>query len=117
MTRRILKHKCTLITYVDAGTTNDEGKKNYNEVTTNNVPCLFLEQEESNESSSGISLEHIPTLYLLGTQSVVEGSLVRDVLDIGNNVILRRAKIQTVNSTTEAGTSAMKMCTLEGASV
>lgn len=116
-TKRFLFHKCTLVTFVATGETDEGGHPTYDEETEDNVPCLFLWQERSITDSRGTAVEKTPTLYLAHDKAVSRGDIIRNVLDRRSNSLLKSARINTIDTTAEGGSAILKACVLEGATL
>lgn len=110
-----LQHKCTIITYVATGTTDEEGHPTYTSASESNVPCLFLWRDTTTTDEKGTVIEKVPTLYFRSSQVINEGDLVQNVLARTGSSLLSKARINTVDGTAEGGNNSLKVCELEGA--
>lgn len=110
-----LQHKCTLVTYIATGVTDNEGHPTYIEHTQQNIACLFLWRDTTTTDEKGTVLEKVPTLYLRSSQVVNEGDLIQNVLARSGSSLLSTAKINTIDGTAEGGNNSLKVCELEGA--
>lgn len=116
---QFLVHRCTVVTYTEIPDVTDErGNPTYDTVNFLDVHCLFLWQEKETANEIGVSILKLPILYVSNTETLIEGSIIKDVVDEdGATILLKTAKVKTIDSTAEGGNAVLKVCGLEGAVV
>lgn len=117
MAVKFLRHTCTLQTQVEViGETDERGNPVYSEVDVEDIRCLFLWQDTEITNERGTAILKTPLLYLEPLQQVSKEYIVKDVYDEdGTTILLKRAKINTIDTTSEGGVEVLQVCQLEGA--
>lgn len=112
VSRQFLQHTCTVQLYIPS--TDDEDAE-YDE--TAGIECLFLWKETDRTDNDGTVTVKTPVLYVDASTPINEGSIVQDVTTPRGAVILNSARVTTIDTTAEGGNTALKVCTLSGATL
>lgn len=122
--KRFLTHTYTWVDNDTVPVLDEEDNPTYNEwdqpIVEDATPvtdkrCLFLFEDVVSDQGNGPVTTKVPTLYVLHDDPVSVDDVVTNVQSRDGTVLLESARVESIDSTAEAGDAVMKVLRLSGA--